>query len=298
MADVQECIVKMVATGTISKAVADEALEMFRRSKAEYSRDLGPASADAAAALEAAKKLRDRAAERQISIAASVKTWGTMEQRIVADPRGGLVSLTAMSSKDTALGDNLLNDLRKTQPDHPIFEGKNVGSLTDVLHRSFYNSLGEAMEKFRPGFLKNAAEIVRSAGNFIDERFGVSTGDIAAKTVSDAFGDVVGKAQDRAILAGKVFEPSEDWRVPQPWTPRRVAAVSEQFFVDRFKKWIDAGGLKLWDKEKNTPAALADHDHILKRAYADIKYEGGTTEPECRQAQIQRRLRSIPRRAI
>jgi hypothetical protein len=43
MANVQECIAKLVATGTISKAVGEEAHEMFRHSKAEYSRELGPA---------------------------------------------------------------------------------------------------------------------------------------------------------------------------------------------------------------------------------------------------------------
>lgn len=42
---------------------------------------------------------------------------------------------------------------------------------------------------------------------------------------------------------------------------------------------MDQGGLKLWDKEKNAPAAVADTDHILKRAYSDIKTEGGTSAP-------------------
>jgi len=43
MPDVGECIDKLIATGQITKAIGDEAREMFRRSKAEYSRDLGPA---------------------------------------------------------------------------------------------------------------------------------------------------------------------------------------------------------------------------------------------------------------
>src|ERR1017187_10745648 len=88
MADVSECIDKLVATGQIGRKVADEALEFFKRSKAEYSREMGPASADAAAALEAAKKLRDKAATNQIAIAADVKTFHVNEQRIKEDPRG------------------------------------------------------------------------------------------------------------------------------------------------------------------------------------------------------------------
>jgi hypothetical protein len=55
MADVADCIAKLSAAGRITGKVADEALEFYKRSKAEYSREMGPASADAAAALEATK---------------------------------------------------------------------------------------------------------------------------------------------------------------------------------------------------------------------------------------------------
>jgi hypothetical protein len=41
MADVGVCIDKLIATGQITEAIGDEAREMIRRSKAEYSRDLG-----------------------------------------------------------------------------------------------------------------------------------------------------------------------------------------------------------------------------------------------------------------
>jgi hypothetical protein len=43
MADVGECIDKLIAAGQIIEAIGDEAREMFRRFKAEYSRDLGTA---------------------------------------------------------------------------------------------------------------------------------------------------------------------------------------------------------------------------------------------------------------
>jgi len=45
MADVAECIDKLATGGQITRKIADEALEFFRRSKAEYSREMGPASA-------------------------------------------------------------------------------------------------------------------------------------------------------------------------------------------------------------------------------------------------------------
>ena len=49
MANVVECIERMVVAKTITRKIADEALEFFNRSKAEYSREIGPASANAAA---------------------------------------------------------------------------------------------------------------------------------------------------------------------------------------------------------------------------------------------------------
>jgi hypothetical protein len=75
MANVAECISKLVRSGAITRAIGDEALSMFLRSKAEYAKQMGPAGADAAAALEAAKKLREAAANKQLAIAAGVKTW-------------------------------------------------------------------------------------------------------------------------------------------------------------------------------------------------------------------------------
>ena len=278
MADVAECIGKLVTAGRITRAIGDEALEMFRRSQAEYSPALGPASADAAAALQAAKAMRQKSAALQVKIAAQVKTWRTIERRVVEDPRGGMASVTAMSSKDTLRGDNRLNDLRRSQPDHPIFTGQNVDSQHNVLARGFYNMLGPEMERFRPGFLASK-DAMRSAKNFVYERFGVSTGDVAAKTVSDAFGKMIEQGEDLARAAGKVFEPNENWRLMQPWSPRRVAKATEDQFLQDYKSEIAGGGLKLWDKEKNAPAAAADTDRILKKAYADIKYEGGTTAP-------------------
>jgi hypothetical protein len=60
-----QCIDKLVTGGQITRKVADEALEFFRRSKAEYSREMGPASANAAAALETAKRMHDTARANQ-----------------------------------------------------------------------------------------------------------------------------------------------------------------------------------------------------------------------------------------
>lgn len=278
MADVVECIEKLVVAGKITRAIGDEAREFYTRSKAEWSREMGPASADAAAALETAKKLRDRAAENQIAIAADVKRWQTIERRIVEDPRGRDAALAGALSKDTLIGDNRLSALRKAEPDHPIFSDSNADYRYQVVKDKLFTMLGAELDKFRAR-LTGGAERLASARNFIAERFGVDTGDAAAKSVSDGFNKVIEYGAQRARAAGKVFNELEDWRVFQHWTPDRVARVDEATYVKDHMAEIANGGLKLFDKETNRYATAARYEDMLKKAYSDIKTEGGRDAP-------------------
>ena len=110
MATVAECIEKLVVAGQVSRVIADEALETFKRSKAEYSYATGPASADAAAAQIAAKAMSDKAAEKQIAIAASVKTWQALETRIAAGKNVNesvMATLTKTARGDATRGENI-----------------------------------------------------------------------------------------------------------------------------------------------------------------------------------------------
>src|SRR6516225_2396324 len=151
MADVAACIGKLVATKAISQAIGDEALAMYQRSQEQYTRQMGPAGADAAAALQAAKQLRDKAADKQLAIAHGVKAWRATERRVIEDPRGGMLQINAMDSKDTLLGDPRLNDLRRNDPHHPIFTGGNVDEIAKQTRRDLYNMLGPEINKFKAG---------------------------------------------------------------------------------------------------------------------------------------------------
>src|SRR6516225_8037706 len=286
MANVAECIGKLVAARAISQAVGDEALNIFQRSKEEYSKQLGPAGADAAAALEAAKKLREQAANKQLAIAAGVKTWRNIERRVIDDPRGGMLGVNAMLSKDTLLGDNRLAALRRDDPHHPILTGGSVDSNANVLRREFKNMLGPELQQFK------RTGPFADGNSLIDEIFGVDTGNQAAKAVAKGFTAMKDAGVQRAKLAGRQFEEREDWRIPQSWESRRVAKFTEAEFIKDFRAEIDNGGLKLIDKGAPPSAATlfaparagfyatpARTDDILKKAYADIKYEGGRETP-------------------
>ena len=262
MASVVECIEKMVVAKTISRAIADEALETFKRSKAEYSYARGPASADAAAAQIAAKKMADKAIEKQIAIAASVKTWQALEARIAA---GKNVNETVMATlTKTARGD-------ATRGENIDYKGK---AIKDWL----FGMLGPEMEKFRTGFFKDAQKLT-SATNFIKERFGIATGDALAKAVSDGFGTVIEQGMARAKAAGKIFAELEDWRLPQHWSPSRVSQFTQDEYVRDHLNEIASGGLKLFDKETNSYAFAQDYSEMLKKAWSDIKTGGSDDGP-------------------
>jgi hypothetical protein len=279
MASIAQCIEKLVVAGTVTRKTADEALGMYERSKAEYSTETGPAGADAAAALEVAKKLRDRAAERQISIAASVKTFQVAEQRVLEHPYGRAAALNGIMTKDPFRGGKLVRDL---PADNPVKSGNNVDYLHQTISGKLFTMLGAEMEAFRPGFLASK-DIINSAKNFVYERFGVNTGDGAAKTVSYGFGKAIDYAAARAKRAGKVFNELEDWRLMQPWTPERVGQFSEDEFLRDFRAEIASGGVKLFDQDTGRFATAARYDDMLKKAYSDIKTEGGSAAPFSKQ---------------
>jgi hypothetical protein len=257
MASVKDCIEKMVASGQVTRTLADEALAFYQRSQAEFSMEAGPASADAAAAVATAKRMRDTAAARQLQIATTVKAFQTGEKRLLEDPRGRNAALMGMLTKDTAIGDTRLNKL--------------------------FSMLSPELEKLKAGFLPDARKL-NSARDFIRERFGVDTGNPVSKAVSDGFGKAIEYGATRAKAAGKVFKQLEDWRLPQAWEPSRVARVTADEYVKDHLAEIANGGLKLFDKETGTYAKAARYDAILRRAYSDIKTEGGATGPFSKEA--------------
>jgi hypothetical protein len=263
MATVEECITKLVASKTISRAIGDEALETFKRSKAEYSSLRGPASTDAAAAQVVAKAMSDKAAERQIAIAASVKTWQALEAR------------TDVAGKN--INEAVLSTLTKTaRGSGPV--GENIDYKGKAIKDSLFAMLGSEMEKFKSGFFRNA-QLLTSSKNFIYERFGVDTGDALAKSVSDGFGKMIDEGMTRASAAGKIFAELEDWRLPQHWQPSRVGQFTQDEYVRDHLNEIASGGLKLFDKENNTYATAPQYSEMLRKAWSDIKTGGSDDGP-------------------
>jgi hypothetical protein len=80
-------------------------------------------------------------------------------------------------------------------------------------------------------------------------------------------------------MAGKIFSELEDWRLPQHWSPSRVAQFTQDEYVRDHLDQIAGGGLKLFDKETNRFATADKYSEMLKKAWSDIKTGGADDGP-------------------
>lgn len=283
---IKDCVEKLVTSGQIARKVADEALGLYDRMNSRYSGEAGPASAEAAAALATARALRQGAAEKAAKIANDVRAFVDMETRIDAHPYGRNAGLMAMMTKDMWREGKMVRDL---PIDSRVKQGLNVDYLHQQIRAKLFNMFRDGMEAYKPGFLASA-EKISGVQNMVRELFGADTGDQTAKVAAAGWRNAAEKGEDLARGVGKVFAPSDDWRLPQHWNPTRVGKFTEDEFVSAYKAEVDRGALKLWDKDTGKPAPAARQDFVLRRAYNDIKGEGGGPvpfSPEMRTFQFQ-----------
>src|SRR5258705_5420518 len=85
---VAECILKLVQTGKIAKALGDEAQALYERSKGEFQRDMGPASAEAAAGLAVARAMESGAKRLKYDAAKQALGWANFERVALEHPDG------------------------------------------------------------------------------------------------------------------------------------------------------------------------------------------------------------------
>jgi len=256
---VLKCVTNLVQTGKITKALGDEALALYERSKGEFQKNMGPAEAEAAAALATARAMEAGAKRLKNDVAKQAIAFANFERTMMEHPDGPIAGVL----------DQMTQSLRGRGT-------RNVDAVRDDIWNQLSAKFGDSMEKYAPGLLGASKAQIDSAKNIIREVFGVSTGDNLASAAGKAFGEVRTIAEDRARAAGKNFELNESWRVPQPWNAPQVKKVKEAEFVSDFMAEVDSGGIgRLWDTRANLPATRDQYEFILKRAYADITGSGG-----------------------
>lgn len=256
---VKDCVNDLVMAGRITKSLGDEAMALYERSRGEYARHMGPADAEAAAALATARAMESGAKKLKNDVAKQAIGFANFERTMMEHPDGVIAGVM----------DQLSQSLRGRGT-------RNVDSVSSDLWNQMAARFGEAMHKFSPGILGASKDQIASAKNLIREVFGVSTGDNLAASAAKSWNEVRTYGETRAKSAGKNFEANENWRVPQPWASDQVRKVTEQEFLADFRQAVDEGGIaRLWDTRLGRPATADETDFILKRAYADIIGSGG-----------------------
>lgn len=99
------------------------------------------------------------------------------------------------------------------------------GDLTE-----FYTSVKGGLGVFTDKELVN--KIVR-------ERFGESTGDATAKSISDKMGEVFEKMRERFNRSGGDIGKLDDWGLPQAHSLEKIVKAGKQAWVDQAEKLID-----------------------------------------------------------
>src|SRR5581483_5875538 len=258
---IAECIAKLVSAGRISKEIAAEASALYERSKGEFAEHMGPAQAEAAAGLAAARAMEAGAKKLKTDAAKQALGWANFEKVALEHPDGPIAGVL----------DQLTASLRSRGT-------RNVDTVREDLWNRLASMFGEAMTHYAPGILGVSQEQIASARRLVHEIFGAATGDAKAAGFAKAWRDVGDYAEGRARAAGRNFEPNETWRLPQPWQSEQVRKVPASEFVRDFQTEIENGGIaRLWDRETGRPAAGERYAFILDRAYKDIISSGGST---------------------
>lgn len=250
---VVDCIEKLVKVGQISRQVADEALGLYERSKGEFGRTMGPASAEAAAGLAAARALEASAKRLKNDTAKQAIAWAKAEERILAHPKGRVAGIMSMLTRD-------------------IWEagGENVATKTEVVWAQLSRKVDHALEAYSPGILGQSRQQIAGVRNLVRELFGIESGDATAKAAAAGWKAAEKEATDRITAAGRNIPFSEEWRLPQFWDTLRTRSFALDEFKADFAAEVERGGLTLWDRDTGAPAKLERRDLVLERAYRDI----------------------------
>lgn len=258
---VRNCLNKLVSAGRITREAADAAMAFHQRMQGKFEGSMGPTTAEAASALEAARLLEETALEKKASLALQAIRAQEAESRARAHTKG--VAAGVMS-----------------QLTHDIWEqgGRNVWARTEAVMAELTKRFHTGLEAYRSR-LAGLRQEVAGQKNMLRELFGVDTGDQTAKAAAHGWNEAVNFGVARVKAGGKVFEELEDWRLPQFWAPERIrdsltdqatgTSTKAEFLAD-MKREIEAQNMWILDKETGRPTTADKLDARLEQAWRDM----------------------------
>jgi len=254
---IANCLTKLVSAGRITQKAADDALALHEGIQGRLYPEMGPATADAGAALEAARVMAEAARDRKLEAAQQAIRQAEIFDRMQKHPRGQTVGLMSAMVRDNWEGGRATGN------------ALNIDSHAEAVSKRLFGIVDGALDKYKSTMI-GLRQDTESIWNVVDELFGRDTGDQAAKGAAKAFQDATAYAVDRVKRGGKRLATLDDWRLPQFWDAARTKGVTEREFVDDLMQEVNAGTMRVMDKEGQGEAPVTMIPGIIQNAYKDI----------------------------
>lgn len=254
---IANCLTKLVAAKQITQKQADDALALHEGIQGRLYPEMGPASAEAASALEAARVMAQAAQERKLMAAKQAIRQAEVMQRMERHPKGKTSGLMSTLVRDNWEGGSQMGD------------AINIESHAEGVTKRLLKMVDGAFEPYR-STMAGLRQDTETIWNVVDEIYGVDTGDINAKAAAKGFTDATKYAVDRVKKGGKPLSVLEDWRLPQMWDAKQVKKGGERAFLDDLWKEYEAGNLKVIDKAGQGEAPRGAVPGIIQNSFKDI----------------------------
>ncbi|MBY3162122.1 hypothetical protein HFO65_15940 [Rhizobium laguerreae] len=254
---IQNCLARLVQANRISQKAADDALALHEGIQGRLYPSMGPASADAAGALEAARVMMQAAQERKLMAAKQAIRQSEIANRMELHPKGKSTGLMSALVRDNWEGGAATKD------------AINVESHAESVTKKLLGIMNGTMDKYR-STMAGLRQDTESIWNVVDEIYGVDSGDADAKAAAQAFSATAKYAVDRVKREGKPLSVLEDWRLPQSWDAKQVKNIGERTFLNDLMTEYEGGNLKVMDKAGHGEAPKAAVPGIIANAFNDI----------------------------
>lgn len=254
---IQNCLVRLVTAKRITQKQADDALALHEGIQERLYPNMGPASAEAASALEAARVMMQAAQERKLQAAKQAIRQTEVGERMARHPQGKAAGLHSVLVRDNWEGGAAMGD------------AINIEAHTEGVTKRLLKIVDGAMEPYK-STMAGLRQDTETIWNVVDELYGVDTGDVAAKAAAKGFADATKYAVDRVKRGGKPLSVLDDWRLPQSWDSSRVKKFGERAFLDDLWAEYDAGNLRVIDKQGWGDAPRAAVPGVIQNAFKDI----------------------------
>ncbi|MEH7904344.1 hypothetical protein V7794_24520 [Rhizobium laguerreae] len=254
---IQNCLARLVQANRISQKAADDALALHEGIQGRLYPSMGPASADAAGALEAARVMMQAAQERKLMAAKQAIRQSEIANRMELHPKGKSTGLMSALVRDNWEGGAATKD------------AINIESHAESVTKKLLGIMNGTMDKYR-STMAGLRQDTESIWNVVDEVYGVDSGDADAKAAAAAFSATAKYAVDRVKREGKPLSVLEDWRLPQSWDAKQVKNIGERTFINDLMTEYEGGNLKVMDKAGHGEAPKAAVPGIIANAFNDI----------------------------